>query len=91
MPDQQAYTLEITAEVRDDLRKIDKSQAERIVKKLRWLAENAEQVNHDALTGQWSGYYRWRIGDYRAIYQLDHAGHILIVAVIGHRREVYNE
>jgi mRNA-degrading endonuclease RelE of RelBE toxin-antitoxin system len=38
MPNQQAYSLEITPEAKDDLRKIDKPQAERIVKKLRWLA-----------------------------------------------------
>jgi mRNA interferase RelE/StbE len=91
MSDEQSYRLELTPEAKEDLRKIDKTNAERIVKKLRWLAENAAQVNHEALTGQWSGYYRWRIGDYRAIYQLDHAGRVLLAAVIGHRREVYDE
>lgn len=91
MPDESAYALELTLDAREDLRRIDKPEAERIIKKLRWLAANASQVKHEALTGQWSGYYRWRIGDYRAIYELDHAGRILIVAVIGHRREIYDE
>lgn len=91
MPDNQPYTLEITPEVRNDLRRIDNKNAQRIISKLRWLAENAAEVRHDALTGQWAGFYRWRIGDYRAIYELDHHGRILIVAVIGHRREVYDE
>jgi mRNA interferase RelE/StbE len=83
--------LEVTPEAKEDLRKVDRPVAERIVKKLRWLADNAHQVNHEALTGQWQGYYRYRIGDYRAIYEPDHNGHILIVAVIGHRREIYDE
>jgi mRNA interferase RelE/StbE len=91
MPDEVVYALELTLEARDDLRRIDKVTAERIVKKLRWLAAHAAQVKHEALTGQWSGYYRWRIGDYRAIYELDQIGRILIVAVIGHRREIYDE
>jgi mRNA interferase RelE/StbE len=91
MSENRAYILELTSEAKEDLRKIDKTNASRIVKKLLWLAENAENVNHDALTGQWTGYYRWRIGDYRAIYELDHKGRILLVAVIGHRREVYDE
>jgi mRNA interferase RelE/StbE len=91
MPDNKPYTLEITSDAQDDLRRINKPNAERIVKKLRWLAANVTEVNHEALTGQWTGYFRWRIGDYRAIYELDHDGHILIVAVIGHRREVYDE
>lgn len=91
MPDETAYALELTLDAREDLRKIDKTDAERIIKKLRWLAGNAGQVKHEALTGQWTGYYRWRIGDYRAIYELNHKGRILIVAVIGHRREIYDE
>jgi len=91
MTDGNAYALEITPEARDDLRGIDKKTAGRIVKKLRWLAVNATEVNHESLTGQWAGYFRYRIGHYRAIYELDHAGRILIVAVIGHRREVYDE
>jgi mRNA interferase RelE/StbE len=85
------YILQITPAAKADLQKIDRKNAERIVKKLRWLAANVEDVNHTALTGQWTGYYRYRIGDYRAIYELDTDGQILLVAVIGHRREVYDE
>ncbi len=85
------YVLQITPAAKADLQKIDRKNAERIVKKLRWLAVNVEDVNHAALTGQWTGYYRYRIGDYRAIYELDTDGHILLVAIIGHRREVYDE
>ncbi len=91
MPDSEAYTLELTPEAKEDLQKLDKKQAERIIRKLRWLAENTTEVKHEALTGQWSGYLRYRIGDYRAIYELDHDGRILIVAVVGHRREIYDE
>lgn len=74
MPDETAYTLEITDDAKDDLKRIDRKVAERIVRKLRWLAQNTENVNHEALTGQWIGYYRYRIGDYRAIYELDRDG-----------------
>lgn len=91
MPDDKAYTLDFTDSAKEDLRRVDKKNAERIVKKMRWVAENTLSLQHDALTGQWSGYYRWRIGDYRAIYELDHNGRLVIVAVVGHRREVYDE
>ncbi len=57
MSENRSYTLELTPEAKEDLRKIDKSNASRIVKKLLWLAENAKSVNHDALTGQWTGYF----------------------------------
>ncbi len=85
------YGLLLTSNARDDLKRINRSDAERIVKKMRWVAANAELVQHEPLKGQWSDYYRWRIGDYRAIYELDHDGLLVIVAFIGHRREVYDE
>lgn len=86
-----SYTLELTPDAKADLQRIDKSNASRIIKKLRWVAANVDDVNHTALTGQWTGYFRYRVGDYRAIYELDDDGHVLLVAVIGHRREVYDE
>ena len=86
-----SYLLELTSDAKTDLQRIDKSNASRIIKKLRWVAANVDDVNHTALTGQWTGYFRYRIGDYRAIYELDEEGYVLLVAVIGHRREVYDE
>jgi mRNA interferase RelE/StbE len=91
MSDSKGYELEFTESAQEDLRQLDAKNGKRIFNKLNWLAANAEDVNHTALTGQWSGYYRYRIGDYRAIYELDAKGRLLIVAVIGHRREVYDE
>ncbi len=91
MPDEKAYDLELTSEALEDLRHIDKANSKRIVTKLRWVADNALLVQHEALTGNWAGYYRWRIGDYRAIYELDHSGRLLLVAVIGHRRKIYKK
>jgi mRNA interferase RelE/StbE len=91
MSESDGYRLDFTEAAREDLRKLDKKISERIFKKLLWLADNAVSIKHEALTGQWIGYYRWRIGDYRAIYELDTEGKIVIVAVIGHRRDVYND
>jgi mRNA interferase RelE/StbE len=87
----EGYRLEVTVGARDDLRHIDRVYAEHIVKKMRWVAANATQVTHEALKGDWEGFYRWRIGNYRAIYQLEHDRKLLVVAVIGHRREIYDE
>jgi hypothetical protein len=40
------YTLKISKRARDALARLDKPTAERIVKKLIWLAENASSVAH---------------------------------------------
>ena len=42
---------------------------------------------------EWKGCYKYRVGDYRIIYQMEHPATKLIVKLIvlkvGHRREVY--
>jgi mRNA interferase RelE/StbE len=60
-------------------------------KKLEWLAKNANTYDHYALKGELSGYFRLRVGNYRVIYTIDHTGRIIIVEVVGHRREIYDE
>lgn len=92
MPDDSGYELIITPEAEDDLSNIDKTNGERIIKKMRWVAEMFTmfcimrwKVNNN------EGYFRWRVGDYRVLYELDHEGHLLIVGIIGHRREIYDK
>jgi mRNA interferase RelE/StbE len=86
---EEAYTLEFAGDSKDDLKRLDKAIAERIMRKLEWLAANAATVKHIALKGEWSGFYRIVVGGYRAIYSLDHGERLVAVEVIGHRRDVY--
>ena len=43
----------------------------------------------DPLVGEWSGYWRYRIGDYRVIARFYDEVMVVSVVKIGHRREVY--
>ena len=45
--------------------------------------------NIKPLKGRFAGYYRYRLGDYRVIYRIDDRDRVVIVAIIAHRREVY--
>lgn len=38
-----------------------------------------------------SEFWRLRIGDYRAIYEIDHGTERVVVLFIGHRRDVYDD
>ena len=71
MSEKQPYLLELSAKAELAFRKLDKPVARHIGKRLKWLAAHAESHKHIALTGQWRGFYCFRIGDYRAIYRLD--------------------
>jgi len=85
----EVYSLYLMPEAADDLGGLDKPIAQRILNKLRWLAENFEAATPEPLSGEWRGLFKLRIGSYRAIYAIDWANRRLIVHLIKHRREVY--
>ena len=45
--------------------------------------------NAKRLSGDWSGYYRCRVGDWRVLYRVDDSQARVFVVVIAHRRDVY--
>ena len=53
------------------------------------LSENIELISPLPLSGNLSGLYKLKVGDYRAIYELDHNKMIITVHKIGHRRDIY--
>ena len=78
-----------TSQAEDNLAKLDKQIAQRILKKIRWLAENLETLTPEPLTGQFQGVYKLRIGDYRVLYTLEDEKNLIVIRLIKHRREVY--
>ena len=68
---------------------LDKPVARRIVERVQWLAENLADANFEALTGNFEGLFKLRVGDYRVVYEPIHDEQLIIVHVIGHRREIY--
>lgn len=85
-----AYTVILTPEAQQDILRLDPSVQTRILDKLEWMGINAELIRHQPLRGSdWRGCYKYRVGDYRIIYQLSPANKRLVVLKVGHRREVY--
>lgn len=83
------YSVKFTKESTDQLTRLGKSDAQQVMKKLRWLAENFEQATHQPLTGSLKGIFKLRAGDYRALYTFDAKEQIITVQMVKHRREVY--
>ena len=83
------YTVELHPEAQDSLRRLSKLQAQRILTKIRWLAENFAQISHETLTGEFRGLFKLRVGDYRVIYSVDHREQRIVIHLIGHRRNIY--
>jgi mRNA interferase RelE/StbE len=70
---------------------LDRSVACRIVDRINWLADNLDQLRPEAYTGDLSGLYKLRVGNYRVIYQILHDEKLIIIHLIGHRREIYRK
>ncbi|GER79291.1 MAG TPA: type II toxin-antitoxin system RelE/ParE family toxin [Anaerolineales bacterium] len=84
------YQVILTPEAQADLRRIASATRTRLLDKLEWMGENAELIQHQALQGdEWKGCFKYRVGDYRIVYRLDHPAVKLVVLKVGHRREVY--
>ncbi len=83
------YEVEFTRAADDDLSRLDRNIAQQALDRLHWLADNAESVQHRELSGPWSGVFRLRIGDFRALYSYDRAERKIIVHFIRHRSEIY--
>ena len=84
------YQIEFLPEPLADLAKLDKTVAQRIMNKLRWLAENFESLTPETLSGDLSGLSKLRVGGYRVLYEPDRNRKVLTVHLVGHRREIYD-
>lgn len=84
--------MHITDHASDDLDQLDNTIREYILKKLYWFVAQTNPLWFaKRLRGGLFGHYRFRIGDYRAIFDVDNHGAITILVIlrIRHRREVY--
>jgi len=85
------YHVEFTPDAESDLAGLNKSIAQRILNKIRWLAENFDVIKPEPLTGQWKGVYKLRVGDYRVLYTFNTITETVTIHIIRHRREVYKK
>ena len=83
------YNLQILDSAARELANLDKPIARRIVLRLKWLAENFNSVRHIPLSGELSEFYKFRVGDYRVLYQILDDEKTILIHAIGHRSEVY--
>lgn len=80
------YKILFTHRSLKDLENIDKKTQGRIAEKLKEFSE--EPLKHSRkLINSELGSYRFRIGDYRVIFDIDEDN--IVILRIGHRRNIY--
>ena len=85
------YKVEYTEQAIKELRKIDKHTQFFI---LAWIEKNLVDCENPrqhgkGLTANRSGQWRYRVGDYRIIAEIEDDKVIILVLTVGNRREVY--
>ncbi len=86
------WTLKYHPQSLKSLRKLDRSAQKRIFEFLSNLA-NCDDVKASgkALSAQFKGFWRYRVGDYRIICEVKQSELVVVVIDIGHRKEVYQK
>lgn len=86
------HKLKITHKAKKDLESLDKKSQIRIVTKLRFFITQDKPLEYaKKLKDPKFGTYRFRIGDYRVIFDKDKNGNIIILIIlrIKHRKDIY--
>ncbi len=87
------WKVEFDNRARKELRKLDKQAQDRILKWLRETLATEEDPRRTgkSLRGRMKGLWRYRVGDYRIISQIQDENILILVVRIGHRRDIYEE
>lgn len=86
------WQIELTATAAKQLGKLDKGEAKRLTNFLRQRVSlaNDPRSTGKALTGPAFGtYWRYRVGDYRIICDIQDGRLCILVIEVGNRRDVY--
>jgi mRNA interferase RelE/StbE len=86
------FRFEYTKNAARDLRQLDRQVSKRILKKMDFFSKQEDPLKFATkLTDPSLGEYRFRVGDYRVLFDIDKDGNvkILMVLSIKHRREAY--
>ena len=88
-----AWTVEISDVAERQIRKLDRPIQKRI---LDWLGDRIEGCKNprhfgEPLKGDYANFWRYRVGDYRILCDVQDEILVVLVLTIGHRRRVYRQ
>lgn len=85
------YKVELSPKAKKNLAKLDKKQA---VILAAWITKNLSECDNPrlhgkALQGKYKSLWRYRVGEYRIIADIEDGKLIILLLEIGHRKEIY--
>ena len=85
------YKVVFTDKAIKTLKKLDKSVSKMIFAWIRKNLENCENPRSQgkSLVGNYSGMWRYKVGDYRIITEISDEEVLIYVVNVGHRKNIY--
>ena len=83
-----AFTVDLKPAAVRDLRKLPETVRRRIAVRIDAFATDPTPAGVEPFKGE-PDCFRLRVGEYRILYQVERKAHAVLIARIGHRREVY--
>lgn len=86
-----AWTVEVSDFAEKQLRKLDRQIQKRLIDWLDDRINGCKNPRHfgEPLRGEMVGLWRYRVGNYRIICEIQDEQLVVIALAVGHRREVY--
>ena len=86
------YTVLLSGKARKNLKKLDKTVSSMLIA---WIRKNLHgtenpRAHGKKLTANFGGLWRYRVGDYRIIAEIQDEIITILVLEIGHRRDIYD-
>jgi mRNA interferase RelE/StbE len=84
------YKVVYLDSVEKDRENLDRPTCRRILDKIETYLSKDPKGLGNALTGEFQGLWRYRIGDFHVIYKIAEKEILIIVARVGHGKNVYD-
>ena len=85
-----AWRIEIDKGVQRSMKRLDRNVAKRIIAKLREISQLEDpRSTGKALAGNLAGLWRYRVGDYRIVCDIEDEVLLILVIDVAHRSKVY--
>lgn len=87
-----AYRIEVSNRAKKSLRKLDRKIVERVFDELEFVSTlDNPRSRGKALEGDLKGLWRYRVGDYRIICDIEDGVMVVLVVEVGHRSRIYDK
>jgi mRNA interferase RelE/StbE len=84
------YAVDLKPAAVRDLRKLPEDVRRRIAVRIDALATDPRPAGAEPLRGE-PDYFRLRVGGYWILYRVERKAHAVLIARIGHRRNIYRK